>query len=86
MTTCSDFPSEAMLRIKEVEMVDSLDELKFSRSIAGQNFPNFEMVDARIASALNRIIHNSQFKKKVSLVNRKPRKTTGFYEEDRSPS
>ena len=32
-TTCSDFPSEAMLWIKEAEMVDSLDE--FSRSIAG---------------------------------------------------
>ena len=28
VTTCSDFPSEAMLWIKEVEMVDSLDELK----------------------------------------------------------
>ena len=40
---CSDFPSDAMLGIKEVEMVDSFDELK-------------------------------------------PRKRTGFYEEDRSPS
>ena len=27
VTTCSDFPSDAMLWIKEVEMVDSLDEL-----------------------------------------------------------
>ena len=27
VATCSDFPSEAMLWIKEVEMVDSLDEL-----------------------------------------------------------
>ena len=26
VTTCSDFPSDAMLWIKEVEMVDSLDE------------------------------------------------------------
>ena len=30
VTTCSDFPSEAMLWIKELEMVDSLDELKSS--------------------------------------------------------
>ena len=37
----SDFPSEAMLWIKEVEMVDSLDELKSSRSVIGMNFPNF---------------------------------------------
>ena len=43
-TTCSDFPSEAMLWIREVEMVDSLDELKSSRSVAGKNFPNFEML------------------------------------------
>ena len=26
--------------------------------------PNFEVLDARIASALNKIIHNSHFKKK----------------------
>ena len=33
--TCSQFPTEAMLWIKEVEMVDSLDDLKSSRSIRG---------------------------------------------------
>ena len=52
-TTCSDFPSDAMPGIKEVGMVVSLEELESSRSIAGKNFPNFEMLDARIASALN---------------------------------
>ena len=41
MTPCSDFPSEALLRIKEVEMVDSMDELTSSRSVASKNFPNF---------------------------------------------
>ena len=41
VTICSDFPSEAMLWIKEVEMVDSLDELKSSRSVYGKNFPKF---------------------------------------------
>ena len=56
MTTWSDFPSDAMLWIKEVEMVDSLVGLKSSRSIAGKNFPKFEMLNARIASALNKII------------------------------
>ena len=35
-------------------MVDSLDEIKYSRSVAGKNFPNFDMLDARIASALKR--------------------------------
>ena len=50
-----------------MEMVDSLDEIKSSRSIAGQNFTNFEMLDAKIASALNKIIQNSHFKRMVSL-------------------
>ena len=70
-TTCSDFPSEAMLWIKEVEMVVSMDELKPSRSVAGKNVPNFEVLDATIASALNKIIQNSHFKKKVSLEEQK---------------
>ena len=72
-TTCSDFPLDAMLWIKEVEMVDSLEELKSSRSVCGKNFPNFEMLDTKIASALNKIIQNSQLKKerKVSLEEQK---------------
>ena len=79
------FPSEAMLWIKEVEIVDSVDELKSSRSIAGKNFPNFEMLDAKIASALNKIIQNSYFKKKRSVwSNRKLRKRIGSFVEDRS--
>ena len=35
VTTCSDFPSDALLWIKEVEMVDSLDEFTSSRSVYG---------------------------------------------------
>ena len=71
MTTCSDFPSDALLWIKEVEMVDSLEELKSSRSVYGQDFPKFEMLDAKMASALNNNIQNSKFKKKVSLEEQK---------------
>ena len=58
--TCSQFPTEAMHWIKEVEMVDSVDDLKSSSSVRGIRMPDFEALDARIASALNRIIHNSQ--------------------------
>ena len=71
---CSDFTSEAMLWIKEVEMVDSVDEIKSSRSIAGNNFPIFEMLDAKIAPSSNKIIQNSHFKKKVSLEEQKEQK------------
>ena len=66
-----DCPSEAVLWIKEVEMVDSLDESESSRSNAGKNFPNFEMLDARIASALKNVIQNSHIKEKVSLEDHK---------------
>ena len=37
---------------------------KFSSSTRGIPMPNFEVLDARIASALNRIIHNSTLQKK----------------------
>ena len=63
MTTCSDFPSDTMIWINEVEMVDSLGGLKTSRLVSGKNFQNFEMLDAKIASALNKVIQISQFKK-----------------------
>ena len=51
--------------IKEVEMVDSVDDLKSSSSTRGIPMPNFEVLDARIASALNKIIHNSHFKRRI---------------------
>ena len=69
--TCSQFPTEAMPWIKEVEMVDSVDDLKSSCSVRGIQMPKFEVIDAKIASALNRIIHNTQFKRKVSLEEQK---------------
>ena len=69
--TCSQFPTEAMQWIKEVELVDSVDELRSSLSIRGISMPNFEVLDARIASALNKIIHNSQSKRRISLEEQK---------------
>ena len=53
--TCSQFHTEAMLWIKEVELVDSVDDLKSSCSVRGIPMPDFEVLDAKIASALNRI-------------------------------
>ena len=72
------FPSETMLWINKVEMVDSLGELTSSRSVAGKNFPKFEMLDAKIASALNKITQNFHFKKKVSLEEQKAQKEGRF--------
>ena len=69
--TCSQFPTEAMHWIKEVELVDSVDDLKSSCSVRGIQMPNFEVLDAKIASALNKIIHNSHFKRRISLEEQK---------------
>ena len=64
--------------IKEVELVDSVDELRFSSSTRGISMPNFEVFDARIASALNKFIHNSNFKRKISLEEQKAQKEDRF--------
>ena len=64
--------------MKEVEMVDSVDELRSSSSIRGIPMPDFEVLDARIASALNRIIHNSHFKRRISLEEQKSPKAGPF--------
>ena len=77
--TCSQFSTEAMQWIKEVEMVDSVDDLKSSSSTRGTPMPKFEVLDAKIASALNKIIHNSQFKRRVSLEEQKAQKEDRFF-------
>ena len=76
--TCSQFPTEAMQWIKEVELVDSVDELRSSSSTRGISMPNFEVLDARIASARNKIIQNSQFKRRISLEEQKAQKEDRF--------
>ena len=85
--TCSQLPTEAMLWIKEVEMVESVDDLKSSCSVRGIRMPGCEVLDAKIASALNRIIHNSHFKRRISLEEQKSPKRGPFpsWKTDRLP-
>ena len=64
--------------IKEVELVVSVDELKSSSSIRGISMPNFEVLHARIASALNKTIHNSQFKRRINLEEQEAQKEDRF--------
>ena len=40
---------------------------------------NFEVLDARIASALNKIIHNSHFRRRISLEEQKAQKQDRFF-------
>ena len=67
-----------MQRIKEVELVDSVDEFRSSSSIRGVSEPNCEVLDARIASALNKIIDNSHLKRRISLEEQKAQKEDRF--------
>ena len=76
--TCSQFLTEAMQWIKEVELVDSVDESRSSSSTRGISIPNLEVLDARIASALNKIIHNSHFKRRISLEEQKGQEAGPF--------
>ena len=76
--TCSQFPTEAMQWIKEVGLVDSVYELRSSSSTRGISMPYFEILDARIASALNNIIQNSQFNRRISLEEQKAQKEDRF--------
>ena len=64
--------------IKEVEMVDSVDDLRSSSSIRCISMPNFEVFDAKIASALNKIIHNSHFERRISHEEQKVQKQDRF--------
>ena len=74
------FPSDAMLWIKEVEMVDSLDEfVERTFQISRCSTPRLPLLwtrSSRVPSSRRRSASRS----------RKPKKRTGFYEEDRSPS
>ena len=54
-----------------MEMVESVDDLMSSSSVRGIRMPDFEVLDAKSASALNRIIHNSHIRRKVSLEEQK---------------
>ena len=66
-----------------MEMVDSVDDLRSSSSTRGISMPNFEVLDARIASALNKIIHNSHFRRRISLEDKRPRSRTVSFVEGR---
>ena len=62
-------PQVTMLWIKEVEIAKRIDELMTSRSIAGQHhFPDFDMIDAMIASALKNLLNTqSNFWQRASV-------------------
>ena len=67
--------------IKEVEIAVSIDELMTSRSIVGRNdFTDYDMLDAMIASALKRLLDNHvHFRKRVSVEEQRAQKYDRFF-------
>ena len=69
-----------MLWIREVEVGKSIDELVTSRSITKQHdFPDFDMLDAMIASALKKLINTqSTFRKRASVEEQRAQNSDRF--------
>ena len=50
------------------------EDLITSQSILGESFPDFEMLDARIASALRKIISATSFRRRASVEEHRAQK------------
>ena len=70
--------------MKDVEIAKSIDDLMTSRSIQGRrDFPDFEMLDAKRASGLQKITSNPHFRRRVSVEEQRAQKHDRFNEEGR---
>ena len=56
-----------MLWTKETEVAKSVDDLMTSQSIERRDFPDFEMLIAKIASSLKKINTNQYFRRRVNV-------------------
>ena len=62
-----------------MEIARSMNDLMTSQSIVGRrDFPDSEMLDGRIASALGRIISNASFRRRVSVEEQRAQKYNRF--------
>ena len=68
--SCSGCLTVAMLWIKEVEVAKSVDDVMTSQSIEVHAFLDFEMLGAKIASAVKRIITNQYFRRRFNVQKR----------------
>ena len=69
-----------MLKMKEVEIVKSIDGLVTSRSIVKRtDFRDFDMLDAMVASALKKLLNTQiHFRKRASVEEQRPQKHDQF--------
>ena len=65
--------------ITEVEMAKSIDDLITSRSITGRtDFPDYDWLDAKIASVLKKLITNMLFRRRMSTEGLQAQNETRF--------
>ena len=69
-----------------MELADSVDDLRSSSSTRGISMPDFEVLDARIASALKKSSIIPISKGRSVWRNKRPRKRTVSFEVDRLPT
>ena len=67
-----------MSRVKEMEIAKTVDDLVTSQSIEGRKFTDFEVLDAKIASALRKIISNPHFRRRVIVEEKRVQKHDRF--------
>ena len=58
--------------------IEKIDDLMTSQSTQGKDIPDFEMLDAKIASTLRKIISNSNFNRRVSVEEQRGQKHDRF--------
>ena len=68
---------DAMSWIRELDAVQTVDDLT-SQSITGNQQSHFEMLDAKVATALKKILTITHFMKKVILEEQKAQKASRF--------
>ena len=72
-------PQITMLWIKEVEIVKSIDELVTSRSIMVKDFPDFDVLGAKIVSALKKLLNTqSHIRRRVSVEEQRAQNSDRF--------
>ena len=64
--------------VKEVEIANSIDDGMTSPSVEGKVFLDFEMLDAKKASALRKIISGSNFRRRVNVEEQRAQKHDRF--------
>ena len=69
--------------IKEVEIAKSIHDLSTTQSIERKHFPDCEMLDAKIASALRKIMSNTLSKGEPVLKSSELKNMTDFWEDDK---